>query len=199
MTKRFVTQARLIWLVALGVAGLLVGYLAVSLWPSSSGGDGRGPAISSGTSEDDTGTGGTLPPLPPDPRRPGSSLSVVGGMSPEEAARLGVSTGPGAQGTMVRPEPDAGQTAEAPAEPLPFGEGPPIALQFSPDVREAARRYRCLGGCGHTLDACPCKDQPIGAGTMLTYLQKLMDRGLEGEELDAGMVDRYGERVLMSP
>jgi hypothetical protein len=85
------------------------------------------------------------------------------------------------------------------ADTATFGEGPPTALQFSPEVREAAGRYRCLCGCSHTLDVCPCNDQPIGAGTMLTYLQKLLGRGLEGEALDTGMVDRYGERVLASP
>jgi hypothetical protein len=125
-------------------------------------------------------------------------------MSPEEAARLGVRGETGSPGATVWPGPDTGQADGAPqpaggAGSSTFDDGPPTALQFSPDVREAARRYRCLCGCSHTLDACPCNDQPIGAGTMLAYLQKLLDRGLEGEELDAGMVDRYGERVLASP
>lgn len=204
MTKRSVTQARRIQLVALGLAGLLVGYLAVSLWPSSSAGDRRSPAAPSGVLEDDTGTGGALPPLPPDPRRPGSSFSVVGGMSPEEVARLGVRTEEDVSGTMMRPDtgagpPDGAPPAVAGRAASPPREGPPIALQFSPDVREAARRYRCPCGCSHTLDVCPCNDQPIGAGTMLTYVQKLLERGLEGEDLDAGMVDRYGERVLAGP
>ena len=72
-------------------------------------------------------------------------------------------------------------------------------LSGSESVRAAAGRYFCLCGCDHVLDICPCNDQPVGAGTMLNHLQRIVAQNLADEEIDAAMVDRYGDRVLVSP
>ena len=144
------------------------------------------------------------PPVPPPPAARGSSLSVVGGMTPEEASRLGI--------RLPEEAPPAGLSADltppvaAPATPTPAGivsvsglegDGPPIASGFSVEVQQAATRYLCLCGCPHGLAECPCRDQPIGAGTMLTYLEKQLRAGASGRALDAAMIDRYGERVIV--
>ena len=53
--------------------------------------------------------------------------------------------------------------------------GPPVSQ--SGFLRKSAWRpasFMCLCGCGHRLDECPCNDQPIGAVTMLSYLQKVL-------------------------
>jgi hypothetical protein len=77
--------------------------------------------------------------------------------------------------------------------------GPPVANRFPPDVGLAASQFMCLCGCGHRLDECPCNDQPIGAVTMLSYLQKVMRKNPDPEALSVEMVDRYGEQVLVAP
>jgi hypothetical protein len=172
----------------LGAAGLIAGYIVISYWSSAP----ATPPPSRPAAAAEEGSGGALPPLPPDPRRRGSSISVVGGLSPEEMARLGVQSPPG----LAIPS-DPVPEDPLPEEGVPLG--PPIALQFSPEVREAARRYLCLCGRGRRLAECRCTDRPLGAETMLAYVEKLLNRGLAGARLDAGMVDRYGEHVLRPP
>ena len=125
-------------------------------------------------------------------------------MTPEEAARLGIRLP--AEAPTAALNADLTPPVAAPFVPPPAGivsvsgleeEGPPIASGFSVEVQRAATRYLCLCGCPHGLAECPCRDQPIGAGTMLTYLEKQLRAGASGRALDAAMIDRYGERVIV--
>ena len=113
----------------------------------------------------------------------------MGGLSPQELARIRA----GAAVTEAR-SPAASTMADlAPGET-------PSSVAFPVAVQTAASRYRCLCGCVHDLRSCPCNDQPIGAVTMLTFLQRLLDQGLEeSDPTDAAMAERYGDEVLLAP
>ena len=159
---------RAVNLIALVFIGVLAGYLVMTGWKRLDvGGSAAEPATTTAPAAAEAGpeadeaesspVSATLPPLAT-PRR-GSSVSVVGGMSPEELARLQREL----QGTDAE--------ADAPGEPgtvPPAGGAPvppdatPASVLFSPAVREAARLYLCLCGCGHDLAVCPCNDQPVG-------------------------------------
>lgn len=129
-------------------------------------------------------------------------------MTPEEAARLGIRLPESQAPDGLSPDvesrdapplaPPAGPPPEAMLTVTGLGgeEGPPVAAGFPAAVREAAVRYLCLCGCPHRLDECPCRDQPIGAGTMLAHLEKHLRAGGSIGALDAAMADRYGERVF---
>lgn len=172
-------------LMVLAVAGVLAGFAMVRWWNPAS--VPSAPTAAPAASE--LGTAPSTSDLRP-PGERGSSMSVVGTMSREEMVRRGIAV----------PE-DPAETAAAqgnrPGDP--GREGPPASLNFPPEVGQAAGSFMCLCGCGHTLDECPCNDQPIGAVTMLTYLQKLMAVDPDPSGLSAGMVDRYGEQVLVPP
>ena len=45
---------------------------------------------------------------------------------------------------------------------------------------------------------CACNEQPIGAFTMLTYLEKLLNEtpGADPSVVDQGMAERYGDQVV---
>jgi hypothetical protein len=186
-------------LLIVAVAGVLGGYGMVRLWSGAA----PVPAASPGATT--PAVAGTAPEnrLPSLLEGGGSSISVVGGMSREEMVRRGI-----LRAETSAPLPTAAPGAALPAPPrgaagtqLAPGqrEGPPSALNFSAEVQAESRRFQCLCGCGHTLDVCPCNDQPVGAMTMLTYLENLMNRGQDKAGLDEQMVDRYGPRVLVQP
>jgi len=168
------------------VAGVLAGYGVVRLWPGAA----AIPVPVAPIPASATATEGSAPAdrLPPLLQGGGSSISVVGGMTRSEMARRGILPDGAAPSRSAAGAGDRAATGER--------EGPPSALQFPPEIRAAAARYYCLCGCAHTLDVCPCNDQPIGAVTMLTYLQSLVRVDQDEAGLDAGMVDRYGPRVL---
>ena len=144
-----------------------------------------------------------VPPAPQPPASRGSSLSVVGGMTQEEAARLGIRLPD--EGPPAAVSPDLAPPTPPSVVPLPEAivsvsgleeDGSPTAAAFPADVQQAASRYFCLCGCPHRLSDCPCRDQPVGASTMLAHLEKQLRSGASGRALDAAMVDRYGERVI---
>jgi hypothetical protein len=123
-------------------------------------------------------------------------------MSPDELARLRQAAAPAAAppaaGAPVVLPTVPGRTAlpaDAPRGSMAGG-APPVSAQFPAPVQAAARRYLCLCGCPDDLAVCACNEQPIGALTMLTYLEKLVDEGKDAAAIDTGMVDRYGPRVL---
>ena len=93
---------------------------------------------------------------------------------------------------------DSALDAAAPATPLtgtPIQASDPIAL--SPQARMAAERYRCICGCNDVLGECTCTRTP-GSVDMKEYLVELVDRGLTMTQVDAGMVAKYGDQVLLS-
>ncbi|MFQ5718464.1 MAG: hypothetical protein ACE5IK_02845 [Acidobacteriota bacterium] len=189
MVRRSSGWIRGVNLGGLSVIALVIGYLLVIGWQHFSSPSGpQRPAMAAPAP--------TAPATDPSPASPatapealaasapsrGSSMSVVGGISPDELARI-------ASGRPATP------TAGG-APPSIAGETPASAA-FPPRVQQAARGYRCLCGCPHDLAVCPCNEQPIGAVTMLTYLQKLLDSDADVRAQNAGMVERYGERVLL--
>ncbi|MFQ5768325.1 MAG: hypothetical protein ACE5ID_10130 [Acidobacteriota bacterium] len=193
-------MVRVINLTALSLVGLLAGYLGLQFWrsdvahPSASppGEPGQGSAAVSDEAPPSPQPGLSQEPIRSRARSmQGSSLSVVGGLSPEDLRRLGVQLPPEALPAQ-RPTavPLSGPSAGQPLE------GPPAAGRFPPTVAKAAGGFRCLCGCPHNLAVCPCNQQPVGAVTMLTYLEKLLDQGKNGDAARQGMVDRYGERVV---
>lgn len=171
--------------------GLVVGYLLVAGWRqiAPAGSLAQAPAARART--------GSATPVPVGsssfaPRRSaGSSATVIGGLSPQELARIQTGAAP-----PQTPLPGAAMAAAG--APLAPGETP-AAVAFPGPVQAAAQGYLCLCGCPHDLASCPCNDQPIGAVTMLTFLQRLLDQGLERAAADTAMVDRYGDRVLVAP
>jgi hypothetical protein len=178
-------------LVVLGIVGVLAGFALVRSWNSGE----APPPAAAGTSVPVAVEPGAAPSYsdlqPADTR--GSSMSVVGTMSREEMIRRGIAV----------PQAPPSPAAKAAGTGDPSGgqrrEGAPAAVMFPPEVGQAASSFMCLCGCGHTLDQCPCNDQPIGAVTMLSYLQKLMATDSDPASLSAGMEDRYGELVLAPP
>ena len=181
-------------LAALAVLGVVVGYLIVVGWRRVENRPETGPVPAESSragpvTAGQNGAGSTEAPSTPST---GSSLTVVGGLTPDERDRLRQMNETGENGPPLPPPADAGVAPGT--EP---GEAP-TSLRYPLPVREAASAYLCLCGCAHGLATCPCNDQPLGAGTMLTHLQKLLEQELEGASLDAAMVDRYGERVLGS-
>ena len=186
--------------------GVVVGYLIMTGWKRLDSGAGPvapvetakpEPSVSGIESEaGDSSASGALPPLARE--RSGSSVSVVGGMSPEDLTRLQRELA-GESGETPAATPAVGDAPLTPAAGPPLAPGEtPASVLFPPEVREEARRYLCLCGCGHDLATCPCNDQPIGAVTMLTYLQKLMmQEGTDPDGVADGMIARYGERVIL--
>ncbi len=194
-------------LLALAAAGVVAGFVLIRAWPAAGPAT---PAAPAGALDGAAAPGaGGLPPLPDDGRS-GSSLSVVGGLGPEDLARV-QQQARGRVAAEAAPAPAAGGSPEVqvvptvpgrearPAGAAPgsmAGSGPPASSLFPPAVQAAARRYICLCGCPDNLADCACNEQPIGAMTMLSYLQKLVDEGRDAAGQDAGMADRYGPRVL---
>lgn len=178
-------------LLVIAVAGVLAGYGVVRLWPGPAATP--VPAVTGPAAEATAEGSASSNRLPPLLQGGGSSISVVGGMTRKEMVRRGLLRD-GASPAPPAPAPGAG-----PATAAEQWEGPPSALKFPPDVQARAKGYLCLCGCSHILDVCPCNDQPVGAVTMLTYLQSLMSAGRDEPGLDEGMVDRYGPRVLVQP
>jgi len=172
----------------LAVVGVVAGFALVRWWSPASAPSAAAPGAAVPAASVPEAAPSYSDLQPPDVR--GSSMSVVGTMSREEMIRRGIA--------VPEMPPESTATADNPNVD-PGGEGPPAALNFPPEVAQAASSFMCLCGCGHTLDECPCNDQPIGAGTMLTYLQKLMAADPDPASLSAGMVDRYGDQVLVSP
>ncbi|MFQ5669503.1 MAG: hypothetical protein ACE5HD_03160 [Acidobacteriota bacterium] len=198
---------RLTHLAALVLLGTGAGYLGIAAW------QGRGAASTSkpapaaapppaGADPSTAGaspvsSGSILPALPPDPSRRSSSIAVVGGMTSEEARRRGIHfENPADAAALPKASPS---TVVAPqTSPTASQRKPAAAKAFPAAVQAASTAFYCLCGCGDNLAVCDCNEQPVGAVSMLTYLEKLLDRGLDGADLHAAMVDRYGERVLAS-
>jgi hypothetical protein len=187
-------------LMIVAVVGVVAGFAVVRLWkvdeaPAVAGGNTVVPvAVETGTAPATSGSG-TAPStsLLEPPRGRGSSMTVVGGMSRQEMIQRGI---------IDSPELGTGSAAPIPPRAPGGGErmtGTPAAIQFPREVGMAASRFMCLCGCGHRLDECPCNDQPIGAVTMLSYLQQLMQESSDPAVLAEEMVDRYGDQVLVSP
>lgn len=176
-------------LLVVAVVGVLAGYGVVRLWPGTA--TTPVPTVTSPAAA--AGRSAPSNRLPSLLQGGGSSFSVVGGMTPREMARRGLLRDGIAPAPPVA-VPGAGTLAAAGDR-----EGPPSALKFPPAVRAAAARYLCLCGCDHTLDVCPCNDQPVGAVTMLSYLQSRVNAGRDESGRDEDMVDRYGPRVLVQP
>jgi len=185
------TKRNLLILVA--VVGVLAGFLIMRALQAPTLAPGPLPAV-----QDDVPVGGETTasggpgdaPASLTSGSPGSSISVVGGMSAQEMAELGIQRPGSAPAGQLVPQPD--RPGLAPGET-------PSADRFPPAVAAAASRYTCLCGCQHELHICPCNDQPVGAVTMLSYLQRMMEIDDSPEVLDAAMVERYGQRVLLSP
>lgn len=180
-------MARTRILLLLAVVGVLGGYVLVRFWPSPAAPAAVPPAASTPPPAAQGQAANQLPPLP-QPR--GSSFSVVGNMSREEMIRQGIlpaDAAPPPPGRVAAPDRRAAAGA---------AQRPPSSFRFPPELRTAAARYQCLCGRAHALDVCPCNDQPLGAVTMLTYLQKMMAVDADTAALDAAMVDRYGPRVM---
>ena len=189
MSRHSPRWVRVLNLGGLIVLGLVAGYLLMAGWRQAAPDTAAPPAAVPGAPSTTPPAGAPESPAgasaPPPPT--GSSQTVVGGLSPEELARIQAGDSLG----------EATAPPTVTGAPLAPGEIA-AASRFPPTVQEAARRYRCLCGCGHDLASCPCNDQPIGAVTMLTSLQKLLDQGLAGEAADRAMVDRYGDHVLVA-
>ena len=188
-------------LLVIAVAGVLAGYGVVRLWPGPAATP--VPAVTGPAVEATTEGSASTNRLPPLLQGGGSSISVVGGMTRKEMVRRGLLR----DGASPAPPTAVAGAGPATAAVAAGGtraaaeqwEGPPAAHTFPPDVQARAKGYLCLCGCSHILDVCPCNDQPVGAVTMLTYLQSLMSAGRDEPGLDEGMVDRYGPRVLVQP
>jgi hypothetical protein len=71
----------------------------------------------------------------------------------------------------------------------------PVLL--SPEARVAAERYRCVCGCNDPLGECTCTQSP-GSVEMKEHLEALVEQHRSVQEVDQGMIDRYGEQVLLS-
>ena len=183
-------------LMIVAVAGVVAGFAMVRWWNAQvpPGAAASGPAVPVAAVPGTAGSGAApSTALLEPPGTGGSSMSVVGSMSREERIRRGV---------VAAPEPGTPATAELPPRAPARADtrmGPPVAKRFPPEVGLAASRFMCLCGCGHRLDECPCNDQPIGAVTMLSYLQKVMRENPDPAALSVEMVDRYGEQVLVAP
>jgi hypothetical protein len=175
-------------LIGLAILGLVVGFGVMRLWRSAD----TVPAAQGNAAGPSTAAPATTGFETPAPR--GSSLSVVGGMSREELTRRGVEVPP----APVAPSSSTPPQAGAPGSPG-APEDVPASVQFPPAVAQAASNFMCLCGCGHHLGECPCNDQPIGAVTMLSHLQKLMSTETDPAALSLAMVDRYGDAVLVAP
>ena len=70
-------------------------------------------------------------------------------------------------------------------------------VRLSPEARVAVERYRCVCGCNDPLSECTCTQTP-GSVDMKEHLQNLVDEGRSIQEVDQGMIDRYGEQVMRS-
>ena len=73
----------------------------------------------------------------------------------------------------------------------------PLPVDLSPQAQVASERYRCVCGCNDPLSECTCTQTP-GSYDMKEHLQSLVDAGMSLEELDQGMVERYGDQALLS-
>lgn len=79
-------------------------------------------------------------------------------------------------------------------------EGTPItavAVPLTPEAKVAVERYRCICGCNDALSVCTCTLTP-GSIDMKNYVQELATQKKSPAEIDAAMVGRYGEAVLLS-
>lgn len=73
----------------------------------------------------------------------------------------------------------------------------PVPIHLSPEASIVAERYRCICGCNDPLNVCTCTRTP-GSRDMKLYVQQLVNDKKPPAEIDALMVDRYGEAVLLS-
>jgi cytochrome c-type biogenesis protein CcmH/NrfF len=90
------------------------------------------------------------------------------------------------------PEPAAG-APEVPA-------GTPVtavSVHLSPEAAIATERYRCVCSCNDPLSVCTCTQTP-GSIDMKQTVQDLVDRKKTPAEMDAAMVAKYGDAVLLS-
>ncbi len=91
--------------------------------------------------------------------------------------------------------------AAAGGEETPALGGTPIAAvvpyHLSPEASIVAERYRCVCGCNDPLSVCTCTKTP-GSNDMKRHLQGLVDERKAPPEIDAGMVAKYGDLVLLS-
>jgi cytochrome c-type biogenesis protein CcmH/NrfF len=99
--------------------------------------------------------------------------------------------------TATAPPPaPAPAAADAPAELS----GTPItavSLKLSPEAAIATERYRCVCSCNDPLSVCTCTQIP-GSIDMKRTVQELVDQKKTPAEMDAAMVAKYGEAVLLS-
>jgi hypothetical protein len=90
------------------------------------------------------------------------------------------------------------------AAPAPAAAGPPAGaliatapVQLTPKAAVIADRFLCLcGECSDTLGACTCtRDQ--GSNEMKSTLNRLAEEKKSIAEIEAAMIEKYGERVLI--
>lgn len=97
-------------------------------------------------------------------------------------------------------EPGAASTGEAGEGGSPV-EGTPITavvpIHLSPEAAVVAERYRCVCGCNDPLSVCTCTETP-GSRDMKTFLQEQVSQRKSIPEVDAAMVAKFGDLVLLS-
>jgi hypothetical protein len=102
---------------------------------------------------------------------------------------------------MNNPSAPAAPPASADVEAMAPQAGTPIAAvvpyHLSPEASIVAERYRCVCGCNDPLTVCTCTKTP-GSIDMKRHLQGLVDEKKAPHEVDAAMVAKYGELVLLS-
>lgn len=96
----------------------------------------------------------------------------------------------------VAPPPPAAPEAASAEVP----QGTPVtavSLRLSPEAAIATERYRCVCSCDDPLSVCTCTQTP-GSIDMKQQVQDLVDQKQTPAEIDAAMVARYGDAVLLS-
>lgn len=88
--------------------------------------------------------------------------------------------------------------ASAPSGPTPVSGTVSATLEdvtLSSAGRIQAEKFKCVCGCNLILAECTCKKTP-GSVDMKQHLQQLVDGGLSPEQIERGMVEKYGSGVL---
>jgi hypothetical protein len=72
-----------------------------------------------------------------------------------------------------------------------------LPYRLSPEATIIAERYRCICGCVELLNVCTCSKTP-GSHDMRKHLQGLVDQKKSVQEIDSGMIAKYGPGVLLT-
>jgi hypothetical protein len=92
------------------------------------------------------------------------------------------------------------ESGEVPAESTP-SKGTPITAvlpyRLSPEASIIAERYRCVCGCMELLNVCTCTKTP-GSHDIKKHLQGLVDQKKSVQDIDSGMIAKFGPGVLLT-